>query len=53
MRESLWGRVYHIASPYKMRMVVSMATLLVLTGLGLLSPIWMSILIAEALPGGD
>ena len=53
MRENLWGRVYHIASPYKMRMVVSMATLLVLTGLGLLSPIWMSILIAEALPGGD
>ena len=53
MRENLWGRVYHIASPYKIRMVVSMATMLVLTGLGLLSPIWMSILIAEALPGGD
>ena len=53
MRENLWGRVYHIASPYKIRMVVSMATLLLLTGLGLLSPIWMSILIAEALPGGD
>ena len=53
MRQSLWGRVYEIISPYKMRMVVSMATLLVLTGLGLLSPIFGAKLVGKALPEGD
>jgi len=53
MRQSIWGRVYDIASPYKVRMVVSMATLLTLTGLGLLSPIWGAKLVGKALPEGD
>ena len=53
MRQSLSGRVYEIVSPYKTRMVVSMATLLVLTGLGLLSPIFGAKLVGKALPEGD
>ena len=53
MRQGIWGRVYEIVSPYKMRMVVSMATLLVLTGLGLLSPIFGAKLVGKALPEGD
>ena len=53
MRQSLWGRVYEIVSPYKARMAVSTTTLLVLTGVGLLSPIWAAKLVGKALPEGD
>lgn len=53
MKQTIWARVYDIISPYKLRMVFSMATLLVLTGLGLLSPIWAAKLLGKALPNGD
>ena len=53
MRQTLWSRVYDIISPYKTRMFVSLATLLVLTGLGLLSPVFASKLVGKALPEGN
>jgi ABC-type multidrug transport system fused ATPase/permease subunit len=53
MRQSLWRRVYDIILPYRTRLVVSMLTLLVLTGLGLLSPVWSARLIGKALPELD
>ena len=53
MKQTIWARVYDIVSPYKLRMVFSMATLLGLTALGLLSPIWAAKLLGKALPNGD
>ena len=53
MKQNIWVRVYDIVRPYKLRMVFSMATLLGLTGLGLLSPIWAAKLLGKALPNGD
>ncbi len=53
MKQTIWARVYDIVRPYKLRMVFSMATLLGLTGLGLLSPIWAAKLLGKALPNGD
>ena len=53
MRQTLWSRVYDIISPYKARMFVSLGTLLVLTGLGLLSPVFASKLVGKALPEGN
>ena len=50
MRRSIWKRVYEIIIPYRTRLMVSMAVLLFLTGLGLYSPIWSSKLIGIALP---
>ena len=53
MRRSIWKRVYEIVAPYRIRLVISMITLLVLTCLGLLSPIWSAKLIGTALPEKD
>ncbi len=52
-RPSIWGRVYRIILPYRARLFVSAATMIVLTGLGLTSP-WLSAkLIGKALPELD
>jgi ABC-type multidrug transport system fused ATPase/permease subunit len=48
-RPTIWRRVYGIIIPYRARLVVSMVTLLVLTGLGLWSPYWSAKLVAGAL----
>jgi len=53
MRRSLLKRLYEIVAPYRIRLFISMLTLLALTGLGLLSPIWAAKLIGTALPGKD
>ncbi len=53
MRRSIWKRVYDIITPYRTRLIISMVILLVLTGLGLYSPIWSAKLIGVALPQGD
>lgn len=53
MRRSVWKRVYEIITPYRTRLVISMMILLVLTGLGLYSPIWSAKLIGVALPQGN
>ncbi len=53
MKRNLWLRVYDIIQPYKGKLTLSMLTLLCLTGLGLLPPIWGSKLIGLALPEGN
>ena len=53
MRQGLWHRLYDIIGPYRIRLFISMVTLLALTGLGLLSPIWSAKLIGTALPQKD
>ena len=53
MRRSIWKRVYEIVAPYRLRLIISMITLLILTCLGLLSPIWSAKLIGTALPEKD
>ena len=50
MPHSIWKRVYAIIAPYRVRLTVSMVTLIILTGLGLWSPYWSATLIGEALP---
>jgi ATP-binding cassette, subfamily B, bacterial MsbA len=52
MRRSLWHRLYEIIAPYRIRLFISMATLLALTCLGLLAPVFNAKLIA-ALPEKD
>ena len=53
MKRNLWLRVYDIIQPYKGKLILSLLSLLVLTGLGLLPPIWGSKLVGLALPEGD
>ena len=53
MPHSIWKRVYAIITPYRARLAISLVTLLVLTGLGLFSPVWSSKLIGTALPDHD
>ncbi len=48
-RPTIWRRVYAIIIPYRARLVVSTVTLLVLTGLGLVSPILAAKLVGVAL----
>lgn len=52
MRRSLWHRLYEIIAPYRIRLFISMITLLALTCLGLLAPVFNAKLIA-ALPEKD
>ncbi|MEW6754396.1 MAG: ABC transporter ATP-binding protein [Candidatus Latescibacterota bacterium] len=52
MRRTLWQRLYEIIGPYRARLFISMLTLMGLTGLGLVSPVWSGRLIG-ALPKGD
>ena len=53
MPQNIWKRVYAIITPYRARLIISMVTLMVLTGLGLFSPVWSSKLIGNALPRLD
>ncbi|NKB70862.1 MAG: ATP-binding cassette domain-containing protein [Candidatus Latescibacteria bacterium] len=53
MKTAIWGRVYQSVRPYRMRLIVSLVTLLALTGLGLYAPVWAAILIADALTNLD
>ena len=53
MKRNLWLRVYNIIQPYKGKLILSLISLLALTGLGLLPPIWGSKLVGLALPQGD
>jgi subfamily B ATP-binding cassette protein MsbA len=53
MKRNLWLRVYDIIQPYRGKLILSMFSLLCLTGLGLLPPIWGSKLVGLALPQGD
>jgi ATP-binding cassette, subfamily B, bacterial MsbA len=53
MRRSLWHRLYEIIAPYRIRLFISMVTLVALTALGLLSPVLYSKLIGKALPEKD
>ena len=52
MKRNLWLRVYDIIQPYRGKLILSMFSLL-LTGLGLLLPIWGSKLVGLALLQGD
>ena len=49
MRQSLWFRVYDIIRPLRWRLVVSLATLLLLTAIGLYTPVWSARLLGTAL----
>ncbi len=49
MKRNLWYRLYEIIRPYRGKLILSMVTLLSLTGLGLLPPIWSAKLIGDAL----
>ena len=46
MRQNVWRRVYDIVVPYRARLAFSLVTLLVLTGLGLLQPVFPAKIIA-------
>ncbi len=53
MRQNIWRRIYDIIVPYRGYLFLSMLVLLVLTGLGIYSPVWSSRLLGTALPQGD
>ena len=53
MRQSLLRRVFELVSPYRARLFISMLTLLALTVLGLISPVFSARLIGKALPERD
>jgi ATP-binding cassette, subfamily B, bacterial MsbA len=46
MRRNIWRRVYDIVVPYRTRLVLSLVTLLALTGLGLLQPVFPAKIVA-------
>jgi ABC-type multidrug transport system fused ATPase/permease subunit len=49
MRQNIWRRIYDIIVPYRTYLLLSMGVLLVLTGLGIYSPVWSSRLVGTAL----
>ena len=53
MKRNLWFRVYEIVKPFRGKLILSMATLLLLTGLGLLPPIWIAKIGGNALINSD
>lgn len=53
MRRNLWQRLYEIVAPYRVLLGFSSLTLLSLTVLGLITPIWSAKLIGKALPEKD
>ena len=50
---SLLGRVWEFAKPYRFRIIALLLTILVITGLSLIPPILLKVLIDSALPNGD
>ena len=53
MRQNIWRRIYDIIVPYRTYLLLSMGVLLVLTGIGIYSPVWSSRLMGTALPNQD
>ena len=53
MRQSLWYRVYDIIRPLRWRLSIALATLLLLTAIGLYMPVWAARLIDPALVQKD
>ncbi|MEZ4591717.1 MAG: ABC transporter ATP-binding protein [Chloroflexota bacterium] len=51
-RELLW-RVWDFARPYRLKIIFLLLTILVITGLSLLSPLLVRALIDDAIPNGD
>ena len=49
MRRTLWYRVFEIVRPFRLRLTISFTTLLVLTAIGLYTPVWSARLIGTAL----
>ncbi len=50
MRRNLWQRLYEIVAPYRGLLTLASLTLLALTVLGLVTPVWSAKLIGRALP---